>query len=183
MRAVLIAALYLITLCLAFGAPALGQNADTDPASKDDVILYLRTVHSHDMMQKTLQAMLGPMHEVFSEQFQKDGKTPPGDAEKRFNSMMDALIEGMPVDEITQAMIPVYQKHFTKGDIDHLIEFYSSPTGQKVLEEMPAITGESMTAMMPIMTKYMEDSKQRVRQQVKEMEKSAAQGAQGSVQQ
>jgi hypothetical protein len=183
MRAILISALYLTTLCLAFSAPALAQNADTDPASRDDVILYLRTMHSHDMMQKTMQAMLGSLRQMFSEQFEKDGRTAPADAEKRFNSIMDEVIKGMPLDEMAQAMIPVYQKHFTKGDIDHLIEFYSSPTGQKVLEEMPAITGESMTAMMPIMTKYMEDSKQRVRQQVKEMEKGAAQGAQGSVQQ
>ncbi|MGD0570472.1 MAG: DUF2059 domain-containing protein [Candidatus Sulfotelmatobacter sp.] len=180
MRAILITALYLTTLCLAFSVPALAQNADTDPASKDDIILYLRTMHSHDMMQKTMQAMLGSMRQMFSEQFEKDGKTPPGDAEKRLNSMMDELIKGMPLDEMMQATIPVYQKHFTKGDIDHLIAFYSSPTGQKLLEEMPAITGESMTAMMPIMLKYMEDSKERVRQQVKEMEKSAAQGDQGS---
>jgi hypothetical protein len=28
---------------------------------------------------------------------------------------MDGLIKGMPFDEITQAMIPTYQQHFTKG--------------------------------------------------------------------
>jgi hypothetical protein len=183
MRAVLIAALYLATLCLACGAPVLAQNADTDPASKDDVILYLRTMHSHDMMQKTMQAMLGSMREMFSGQFEKDGKTPPADAEKRLNNMMNDVIKDMPLDEMTEATIPVYQKHFTKGDIDHLIAFYSSPTGQKLLDEMPAITGESMTAMMPIMMKYINDSKQRMQQQVKEMEKSAGQGGQGSVQQ
>jgi hypothetical protein len=178
MKAVLIGALYL-AVCLAFSAPALAQSADTDPASKDDVILYLRTMHSHDMMQKTMQAMLGSMRQMFSEQFEKDGKTPPADAEKHFNAIMDEVIKGMPLDEMTEATIPVYQKHFTKGDIDHLIAFYSSPTGQKLLDEMPAITGESMTAMMPIMVKYMDNSKQRIQQQVKEMEKGAGQGAQG----
>jgi uncharacterized protein len=174
MRAILIAA-----LCLACSAPVLAQNADTDPASKDDVILYLRTMHSHDMMQKTMQAMLGSMRQMFSEQFEKDGKAPPADAEKRFNTVMDEVIKGMPLDEMTEATIPVYQKHFTKSDIDHLIAFYSSPTGQKLLDEMPAIMGESMTAMMPIMMKYVNDSKQRMQQQVKEMEKGAGQGAQG----
>lgn len=180
MRAILVAALYLTTLCLACGAPVLAQSAESDPASKDDVILYLRTMHSHDMMQKTMQAMLGSMRQMFSEQVEKNGKMPPANAEKRLNTIMDEVIKGMPIDEMTEATIPVYQKHFTKGDIDHLIAFYSSPTGQKLLDEMPAVTGESMTAMMPIMIKYMDDSKQRVQQQVKEMEKSAGQGAPGS---
>jgi len=170
MRVILIAA-----LCLACSASGLAQTAATDQATKDDVEIYLRTMHSHDMMQKTMEAMLKPMHQMFSEQFEKDGRTPPGDAERRFTKMMDDLIKGMPVDEMTQAMVPVYQKHFTKGDIDNLITFYSSPTGQKVLEQMPAITGESMAAMMPIMRKYMEKSRERVQQQVKEMEKSAPQ--------
>ena len=32
-----------------------------------------------------------------------------------------------------QSMVPAYQKHFTKGDIDNLVAFYSSPTGEKVI--------------------------------------------------
>ena len=46
-------------------------------------------------------------------------------------------------------MIPVYQRHFSKSDIDGLIAFYSSPTGQKFLREMPAVTAESMQAAYP----------------------------------
>ena len=164
-------------LCLAFIAPVLStpgfaQSSDADPATKGDIETYLRTMHSHDMMQKTMESMLKPMHQMFSDQLEKNGKTPPGDAEKRFNKMMDDLMKGAPLDEMTQAMVPVYQKHFTKGDINNLITFYSSPTGQRVLEEMPAIAGESMAAMMPIMRKYMEESKDRVEQEVEEMEKN-----------
>jgi hypothetical protein len=38
---------------------------------------------------------------------------------------------------------------------------------------MPAITGESMQAMMPVMRKYMDESKDRMQQEVKQMEKDA----------
>ena len=44
-------------------------------------------------------------------------------------------------------MIPVYQKHLTKSDVDEMIKFYSTPTGQKFLREMPAMTAEGMEAM------------------------------------
>jgi hypothetical protein len=172
MRAFLTAMLCL-ALGLSFGLPGLAQTSDTDPASKEDVEIYLRTMHSHDTMLRTMEAMLKPMHQMLHEQFARDGKKPPVDFERRYNKMMDELMKGMPFDEMTQSVVPIYQKHFTKGDIDHLNAFYSSPTGQKVLEEMPAITGESMQAMMPVMRKYMDESKDRMQQEVKQMENDA----------
>ena len=46
-------------------------------------------------------------------------------------------------------MVPVYQRHFTKSDIDALTAFYSSQPGQKFLHEMPAVTAETMRAVYP----------------------------------
>jgi hypothetical protein len=168
MRAFLMAA-----LCLTLTTAGLAQTSDSDPATKEDVEVYLRTMHSHDTMLRTMEAMLKPMHQMLHEQFARDGKKPPVDFERRYNKMMDDLVKGMPFDEMTQAVVPIYQKHFTKGDIDHLNAFYSTPTGQKVLEELPAVTGESMQAMMPVMHKYMDESKDRMQQEVKQMEKDA----------
>jgi hypothetical protein len=89
--------------------------------------------------------------------------------------MMDDLFKNMPIDEITQAMIPAYQKHFTKGDIEAMNAFYSSPVGQKVLEELPAVMQEGMQAAMPIMSAYITESKGRMGQEIKEMEKDSPQ--------
>jgi hypothetical protein len=79
----------------------------------------------------------------------------------------------MPFDDMMQAMVPVYQKHFTKGDINAVIAFYSSPTGQKMLREMPAIMGESMQTIMPLMRKYTETMTARIQQEVAESLKKA----------
>jgi hypothetical protein len=130
-------------------------------------------MRSHDMMQRMIEAMLKPMHQMFHDQFRKDGKKLPADFEPRFTKMMDDLMKGMPWDDMTQAMVPAYQKHFTNGDINNLIAFYSSPTGQKVLQEMPDITSESMQAMMPLMRKYIGDSQERMQREIKDMEKTS----------
>jgi hypothetical protein len=164
-------------LCLGLGltlaAPSSAQDSDADPATRDQVEIYLRTVHSHDVMQRMLEAMLKPMHQIYHDQFAKDGKKLPPEFETRFNKMMDDLIKGMPMDEMTQAMVPAYQKHFTKGDIENLTAFYASPTGQKVLQEMPEVTGESMQAAVPLITKYMEGWKDRMQKEMKDMEEGA----------
>jgi hypothetical protein len=72
-----------------------------------------------------------------------------------------------------QAMVPAYQKHFTKGDMDALIAFYSAPTGQKILQEMPAIVGEAMEAMMPIIRKNIDGMTERAQQQLAQMMKDS----------
>ena len=78
-------------------------------------------------------------------------------------------MKNFPWDEVLQAMVPVYQKHFTKGDINHLVAFYSSATGQKVLRELPAISAEAMQSMMPILRQKMDVMTKDVQQQVAEM--------------
>jgi hypothetical protein len=167
--------LWVAVLCLAFAPLALTQNSD-EPPSRDDVILYLQTMHSHDMMRRIMEVQSASMQELLTQQLSKDGKVPP-DFATHFKKAMDDMIQGMPVDEMTQAMIPAYQKHFTKGDIEAMNGFYSSPVGQKVLQELPTVTQEGMQAMMPMLSEYLAVWKVRMQQEFKSTQKSTAAAA------
>lgn len=48
--------------------------------------------------------------------------------------------------QVTDAVVPVYQKHFSAADIEGLIRFYRSPLGKKMVAQMPAVMSESMQA-------------------------------------
>jgi hypothetical protein len=76
-----------------------------------------------------------------------------------------------PVDTIIEDMIPVYQKHLTKADVDAMIAFYSSPSGKKILHEMPAIMAESMEAVYPRLQKNMDDILRRLDEKAEAEEK------------
>ena len=158
--------------CLALTLPVLAQNAD-EPASRDDVILYLRTMHTHDLMQRVMQVQSQTMQQLFHDQFLKDKGSLPVDFEKRMKKMMDDLMKNMPMDEIELAMIPAYQRHFTHGDIEAMNAFYSSPVGQKVLEELPAVMQEGSQAAMPILTKYLSEWQERMKQEFEPAQKSS----------
>lgn len=142
------------------------QDLTDPPATKEDVQRYLDAMHAREMMTKVVNAMTAPMHQMLHEQFEKDKDKLPADFEARMNKQIDDYLQNFPWDDILQSMVSVYQKHFTKGDIDHLVAFYSTPTGQKLLREMPAITAESMQAMMPILKKNIDSLTQNVQQQV-----------------
>ena len=158
--------------CLALSVPCLAQNAD-EPASKDEVLQFLRTMRSRDMMQKMVDAVLKPIRQMQHDQLMKEKENLPPDFEARMNKMMEDMLKGMPFDEMMQAMVPAYQKHFTHGDMEALSAFYSSPVGQKFLNEIPAVTGDAMQAMIPIMTRYTQQWQERMLREMKEMKESS----------
>jgi len=48
------------------------------------------------------------------------------------------------VEEIVLELVPVYDRYFTDEELQDLIDFYQSPTGQKVLEVNPMLLKDSM---------------------------------------
>ena len=46
------------------------------------------------------------------------------------------------LDEITEKLIPLYDKYFNENDLKALVEFYKSPVGQKYMDATPAMTKE-----------------------------------------
>lgn len=165
--------LFTIFVCLVCVVGTLAQSGPDSPASKEDVERYFQVMHSQDMMQQIVQAMSNPMHQMIHQQFMKDRDKLPPDFEARMNKTMDEMLKDMPFDQMMQATEPVYQKHFTKGDMDALVAFYSTPTGQKLLRELPAITSETMQSMMRIMSKQMDKMRERLQQDMAEYMKGS----------
>jgi len=147
------------------------QNPADAPASKEDIEKYLDVMHSRDMVKTMMDAMLKQMHQLVKEQLKKQPGTTP-EQEERAMKMADSVIKNLPIDEMFDAMIPVYQRHFTKGNIDDLLAFYATPTGQKLIKELPAITTEAMQAAIPITQKMMADATRRIEDQLAQMQQS-----------
>jgi len=159
MRRILV---YLL-LFVGFLANAFGQGSDANsPATKEDVARYFEVVHSRQMIDQMTAVMSKSIHQMTRDRYLKNKDKLPPDFDDRESKHVDQMFKDMPWDEMMQAMIPAYQRHFTKGDIDTLIAFYSSPAGQKLLHELPAILSESMQAMTPILERYTETVKQKV---------------------
>jgi hypothetical protein len=163
-----------LTACLVFALSGVAQQSPADaPATKEDVQKYLEVMHSREMMAKMMDAMSKPMHQMMHEQYLKDKDKLPADFEARMNKIMDDYMKNLPIEEMLQAMIPAYQKHLTKGDIDGLVAFYASPTGQKLLQELPAITAEATQSMVPLMRKQIDIMSERMQEQVAQMKKES----------
>ena len=168
MRTFLLAAL----LCFAVSVNGVAQTpAGTTPASKEDVEKYQQVSHARENMQNMVDAMMRPIHQTIHDQYQKNQAKLPADFEARMNQLMEDYMKAMPFDEMLDAMVPVYQKHFSKEDIGALTAFYSTKIGQDILHEMPAVAAESVQSMTPLIRQQMEGAQKRLQQSVEEMMK------------
>src|SRR5260370_18274111 len=62
------------------------------------------------------------------------------------------------VDQATDQLVAIYDKHFTDDEIKGLLQFYGSPFGQKVAAEMPKVGRETQAAIHPAGTQAAKDS-------------------------
>ena len=90
---------------------------------------------------------------------------------ERVNKISEESMRDFPVDAMLDDMIPIYQKHLTGTDVDAMITFYSSPTGKKLMQQLPQITQEAMQASNARVQKHIDAVLQRVEEMMKEEQK------------
>ena len=77
--------------------------------------------------------------------------------EKRMKKMID------------EDLVTIYDKYFTQSEINDLIRFYKSPTGQKYVNSMPDLQKGLVEIMMK---KYKPEIQKQIKAQDEELEKS-----------
>jgi hypothetical protein len=142
-------------LCICFIASSMCAGAQTtvaiapDAASKEDVKKLFDVMASREQISQMMQQLFAQMRSLSREQVKKRHPDVTEEDLARMDRESADLIKNFPLDEMLSDMIPVYQRHFTKSEIEALIAFYASPAGQKFLHEMPAVTAETMRAVYP----------------------------------
>jgi len=48
--------------------------------------------------------------------------------------------------QLVDSLVPVYAAHFTRAELDQLVQFYESPIGRRLAQMQPLVTQESMQA-------------------------------------
>ena len=153
---------------VAFAQQSASPTTDA-PAAKEDIQHLFEVMQIHQQMRQVMDAMLNQQSTMMHETLKR--RYPQTSAEKiaRADRMIEEATKDLPLDAMLDDMIPIYQKHFSKADIDAMRAFYASPTGQKkMLQEMPALTTESMQASYARMQKQMDAMMQRAEQIMKE---------------
>jgi len=154
MKNVLITCLVLLCSCI----PAVCQQ-QLDAATKEDVEELLTLIGTRARMQQMWTGMAQQAATSAADAYRlKHPDATPLElrkvAEVTGQYVQDS-IGAFSIDELIDAIVPIYQRHLTHSDVQSIIDYYKSSTGQKFLKEMPAMMAESMQAVQPIIQKHL----------------------------
>ena len=157
----------LIVLCVSATAQVTVSIANDPPASREDVLKLFQVMQIRDQMIQVMRQVTLQMRSISHEQMKRQNPSVTAEDLAKIDARSEQIIEAVPVDDLLDDMIPVYQKHLTKGDVGAMVNFYSTPTGQKILHEMPAMTTEGIQAVQPRMRKIMDDTMRKAQETAK----------------
>jgi uncharacterized protein len=113
------------------------QAKPIDPVKDSDIRSLMELIGTHDLVQDAVNNS--------SEQYREKllATVPNNDKGQAFvTSFIESYQKKFDVDQLTEQLIVIYDKHYTDDEIKTLLQFYGSPVGQKVAAEMPKITRE-----------------------------------------
>jgi hypothetical protein len=136
--------LFVLISLAGLGGPALADEIPTPEALQAANELF--TILSGDMMKQLIGQMTNAFWPTVEEQLRvaKVDDATVAELRKEFDRIELAFLT-----EAMKEAPPVYARHFSVSELKELTAFYRTPIGAKALHEMPQVTGEFMTVLVP----------------------------------
>lgn len=117
------------------------QAKPIDPVKDADIRSLMELIGARDQVQDAVNNS--------SEQYREKllATVPNNDKGQAFvTSFVESYQKKFDVDQMTEQIVALYDKHYTDDEIKTMLQFYGSPVGQKVAAETPKILREIQTA-------------------------------------
>jgi uncharacterized protein len=149
-------------------AASLQSSSSIDPAKEADIRSLMELAGARDLVQDGSNTAIEQSREKLLATVPNNNK-----GQAFVNAFAASYQKKFDVDEVTDQLVAIYDKHFTDDEIKGLLQFYGSPFGQKVAAEMPKIGRETQAAIRAAGAKAAKDSLAEMKQENPEIGQSA----------
>jgi len=141
-------------------APSPAPSGSMDPAKEADIRSLMELLGARDVVQDVESNAVEQAREKLL------ASVPNNEKGQAFvNEFADSYQKKFDVDQVTEQLVGIYDKHYTEGEIKGLLQLYGSPLGQKVAAEMPKIGRETQAAVRGASGKAAKEALAEVKQQ------------------
>ena len=147
------------------------SSSSIDPAKEADIRSLMELVGARDLVQDGSNAAIEQSREKLLATVPNNNK-----GQAFVNAFAASYQKKFDVDQVTDQLVAIYDKHFTDDEIKGLLQFYGSPLGQKVSAETPKIGRETQAAIRAAGAKAAKDSLAEMKQENPEIGQSARLG-------
>jgi hypothetical protein len=118
-------------------AKTVSAPTPIDPVKEADIRALLELVGAHDQIQDSVKSTAEQYRERLLVTVQNNE-----DSQAFVNTVISRYEKNFNVDQVTERLVVLYDKHYSDDEIKGLLQFYGSPLGQKVAAEGPKIARE-----------------------------------------
>jgi hypothetical protein len=152
----------LLLILLASTCALVSAYAQTSTTPSDESLKELLQLSGSEKLVSDMQQQMKAMLANSTKQaLASQGAAPERMAmmEKMQEKMSNLLAEELSWSNMEPLYLGVYRESFTQDEINQLIAFYKSPTGQMFVQKMPTVMQKSMLMMQQRMIPLMEKIK------------------------
>lgn len=133
-------------------------SAKDNPPSEGSIKRLLEVGQVHKLIDTMMAQMDSYLKQVLQQVTQDQHITPEiqKDIDRRQAEMMAGIQEVLDWNKLEPLYVRVYQKSFTQGEVDGLIAFYKTPTGQALLTKMPVVMQNTMSEVQGLIKPMMQ---------------------------
>jgi uncharacterized protein len=144
----------------AAGKPAAAHSSAIDPAKEADIRTLLDLVGARDQVQESVNYSAEQYREKLLATIANNDKN-----QAFVNAVITDYEKKFDVDQVTEQLVAIYDKHYSSEEIKELQQFYGSPIGQRVATEAPKISREIQAATRATAAKAVKDALQETKEE------------------
>ena len=144
-----------VVLCTTLSGAATAQAAGDQP-TREQVLKLMSVMGVQQSVEEALQRSKTSIKDTARDTFLKNT---PGTLDDATKKKMEDILEAEPFfkfDDLADVVVPIYQKNLTGTDVKAGIDFYSSPSGKRLIEKVPEILRQANEAAGAVAQQKME---------------------------
>jgi hypothetical protein len=143
----------IVFLVAALTVPAFAQQqpaaSDARP-TRQQILNLFDAIQLRRTLSSSQEIAMKNAVSVAQQMFQQQVGPDKPQMDEMVKGVMEDVRRAFSVDEMVEAVIPIYQRHFTTADIDAFLAFQNSPVGKKMTDLQPVMMKESSEAVTAI---------------------------------
>jgi hypothetical protein len=179
---VLIVSLLSCSFLYAADSPSTSTNADPKgPPTEASIKQMLEVMHTHKMLDAMEAQMVMFMKQTMLQATQGQPVTPQiqKDIDRRQAEMLSMFHEFLNWEKLEPMYLRIYQKSFTQGELNGMVDFYKTPAGQAMIAKMPTVMQNTIGEVQQMMQPVMEKVRQQQQEVVAEIKAEKEKGTKG----
>jgi hypothetical protein len=150
-----------------------GQQLPADMPSRQQVLDLFAAIQLRRTMEASQEVAMQSAVNTVQQMMRQRGVTLDASMQRQMEAMMRGVMEDvravLSVDEMLEAVIPIYQRHFTVDDVNAIIAFQNSPVGKKMVSLQPVMMQESAQALAPVQQRAMPELMKRLNERMEKI--------------